>query len=227
MQKRKKKKRPPRRHLAFAALEAGDLQMLRMQLAKEPDLAHVRDLNGVTLLMTAVYRGQEDAAAMLVAEGGPLDVFEAVVLGETDRVREILDAGEAKVEEVSPDGFGLLHLSCFYGRDEVARLLLDRGASAERASKHRMGVRPLHSAAAARRWDLVMTILEHGADVNSKQAGGWTALHHAAQQGDRDAASMLLSRGADREAVNDRDQTPADVARGLGHEDLVAVLSGS
>lgn len=224
MQKRKKKKRPRRRHLAFAAMEAGDLDMLRMQLETEPDLAHVRDLNGATLLMAAIYRGQEDAVALLLSEGGPPDVFEAAVLGETDRVREILDAGEAKVDAVAPDGFGLLHLSSFFGRSEVAALLLERGAAVERVSKNPMGVRPVHCAAAARQWNLVETLLDHGADPNAKQEGGWTLLHHAAQQGDRDAVEMLFSRRADPKATNDRDQAPADVARGLGHEDLAARL---
>ncbi|MHC4471292.1 MAG: ankyrin repeat domain-containing protein [Planctomycetota bacterium] len=220
-----KRRRPKRRHLAFSALEAGDLDMLRLKLAEEPDLAHVRDLNGMSLLMAALYRGQKDAVEMLLETALPPDAIEAAALGRTDRLRELLDGGEAGPEDFSPVGFGLLHLACFFGQREAAELLLDRGAELAAVSRHPMGVRPVHSAAASRHWDLVGLCLDRGEDVNATQGGGWTLLHHAAQQGKRDHAEMLLSRGADASVRNDRGQTPADVARERGNEELADLLS--
>ena len=51
-----RKKRKKHRPLSFSAMETNDLAMLRMLLAKNPDLAHERDLNGMTLLRTAVFQ---------------------------------------------------------------------------------------------------------------------------------------------------------------------------
>jgi ankyrin repeat protein len=219
-----KRKRKPHRPLSFSALEAGDMSMLRMRIAEYPDLAHDRDLNGMTLLRTALASGNRDVVDLLLETAGPLDAFEAASLGKGDRLSELLDAGEASPDDVAPEGFGLLHLACFYGHGEVAALLLDRGANLEAVSKHPMGVRPVHCAAAARRADLVEALLDRGADVNAKQGGGWTLLHHAAQRGDAGLAAKLLERGADASIANDRGQTPAEVARGGGHEELAARL---
>jgi ankyrin repeat protein len=211
--------------MAFSALETGDLDMIEMLLVRNPDLAHVRDLNGMSLLRAAVFRGRPDVVEMLLPTAGPLDALEAATLGDRERLVEILDAGEASPDTESPEGFGLLHLACFFGRTAVVELLLGRGAPAEAIASHPMGVRPVHSAAAGRHHDLVRLLLDRGAKVSSPQAGGWTLLHHAAQQGDRGFAEDLLARGADRTAENDRGQTPADVARALDHDALADLLS--
>jgi ankyrin repeat protein len=49
-------------------------------------------------------------------------------------------------------------------------------------------------------------------DVNSRDALGMTALHHAASRGDTDMILYLVSKGADVTAVSTRGQTVADLA---------------
>jgi ankyrin repeat protein len=53
---------------------------------------------------------------------------------------------------------------------------------------------------------------ELGVDVNSRDADGFTALHHAAARGDNDTIMYLVSRGADVMAVNRAGQTTVDMA---------------
>jgi ankyrin repeat protein len=53
---------------------------------------------------------------------------------------------------------------------------------------------------------------ELGADVNSRDADGFTALHHAAARGDNAMIEYLVSRGADVMAVNRAGQTTVDMA---------------
>ena len=55
---------------------------------------------------------------------------------------------------------------------------------------------------------------ECGADVNARDAGAYTPLHHAAARGDRELVLYLVGRGADVTAVNRRGQTTADMANG-------------
>jgi ankyrin repeat protein len=208
----------------FAAMENGDMQMLRMRLDAVPDLARVKDLNGNSLLLASIYLGNQEAIDLLLASVDSLFAEEAAALGRTDHLVELFDAGEAKPDDLSPDGFGLLHLACMYGHRETVEMLLDRGADREMVSRHKMKVRPIHSAAAGRKHDIVRLLIERGADVNATQAAGWRLIHHAAQQGNRAFVDLLIANGAEVDVRNDRGQSPVDIARGLRHEELADYL---
>ncbi|MDX1405964.1 MAG: ankyrin repeat domain-containing protein [Woeseiaceae bacterium] len=55
---------------------------------------------------------------------------------------------------------------------------------------------------------------ECGADVNLRDANGYTPLHHAAARGDNQMIEYLVSRGADVLVVSRKGQTTADMANG-------------
>lgn len=55
---------------------------------------------------------------------------------------------------------------------------------------------------------------ECGADVNLRDANGYTPLHHAAARGDNEMIRYLVSKGADVTAVSRSGQTTADMANG-------------
>ena len=55
---------------------------------------------------------------------------------------------------------------------------------------------------------------ECGADVNARDANGYTPLHHAASRGDSEMVLYLVGRGADVTAVSRSGQTTADMANG-------------
>ena len=63
---------------------------------------------------------------------------------------------------------------------------------------------PLHVAARRRRLEAVRRLLDHGADIDARTAGGKTAYAHAARRGFSELASLLAERGADTTL------TPAD-----------------
>jgi cytohesin len=68
----------------------------------------------------------------------------------------------------------------------------------------------------------VKHLLERGADPSATQDGGFTPLHSAAQNDDRESVEALLEAGADPALANDEGKTPADLA-GDETRDLVAV----
>jgi ankyrin repeat protein len=76
----------------------------------------------------------------------------------------------------------------------------------------------------ARRVDLVYLLLEHGAEVNSTTAEGWTPLHLAAHGGFLELAERFLSRGASIEAQAGEGRTPLDLAAQQGQAALVTRL---
>jgi ankyrin repeat protein len=51
-------------------------------------------------------------------------------------------------------------------------------------------------------------LLAHGADVNARQGGGFTALHAAAASSDAELARLLLAAGADATARADDGREP-------------------
>ena len=55
---------------------------------------------------------------------------------------------------------------------------------------------------------------ELGADVNTRDHNGYTALHHAAARGDNEMVQYLVEHGADVMAVSRRGQTTVDMANG-------------
>ena len=55
---------------------------------------------------------------------------------------------------------------------------------------------------------------ECGADVNTRDANGYTALHHAASRGDNELVRYLVENGADVKVVSRKGQTTADMANG-------------
>src|SRR5437016_3080782 len=89
------------------------------------------------------------------------------------------------------------------------------------------GVSVLLLAQYSNQCDVVTRLLmKHGANVNERQSGNWTALHSAAQHGDVAIVMELLRHGADRSALNAEGKDAARIAREAGHDELAAMLEG-
>lgn len=157
----------------------------------------------MTELLEAIYRGQTDRVGELLAQDPELTVHEAAALGRTERLRELLDEEPARANEFGDDGFHPLGLACFFGHVDAARLLLERGADVNELSRNEhIQTAAIHAAAAAEgkdesvRYELVRLALDHGADPNLAQGGGFRAIDAARQNRDRRIEALLLERGA-------------------------------
>ena len=108
-------------------------------------------------------------------------------------------------DALGADGFHPLGLACFFGHVDSARELLEHGAEVDALSKNEhIQTAAIHAAAAsgetavdeATRYEVVELVLDHGADANLPQAGGFRAIDAARQNGDERLERLLKERGA-------------------------------
>ncbi len=129
-----------------------------------------------------------------VLQGISRNLHEAVVGGDFEAARRLLDQG-ADIEAKDPgSGASPLHYAVMKGRMDMIDLLLSRGADVN--SRTRNGTTPLHTAALYARLEVAERLLEQRADINAVSAGGSTALTLATAARNKPIAEMLRARGA-------------------------------
>jgi ankyrin repeat protein len=206
------------------AVKAGDAERVAAMVGVEPALATTRGPDGVSALMLSRYRANRALTDALLAAIPELDVFEAAALGYLDRLRECLDDDPSRTGSRSADGYTALHFAAFFAKPEAARILLEAGAPVDVVADNEMRVQPLHSAAAGRQIEICRLLLAAGADINARQAGGFTPLHEAAQNGDPEMVELFLSAGADPGATTDDGRSAAQIAEAAAHPDVARRL---
>ena len=107
--------------------------------------------------------------------------------------------------------------ACWWGLKKEQLLV---ALSRIRLSKHH----PILQAARAGNVDRVQTLLDEGADVDTRFKDGNTPLVFAVFAGHRPTVALLLSRGADANAKSQKLLTPLHVAAQRGDEGLVRLI---
>ena len=123
-----------------------------------------------------------------------------------------------------------LGAACYGGYEDVAQLLLAKGARLETETSR--GMTPLHLAARQGRVRLVSMLIDHAPSddvnlsnyVNCIDIERFTPLHLAAGAGNEQVVKLLLDNGADAFARNMERLTPLDVALREGREAVVQLL---
>ena len=103
------------------------------------------------------------------------------------------------VEWTDKDGFTALSMAVAAGHLDLAKFLLDKGASA--SVKFKDGSTAAHHAATAGNFKLVELLHANGADLNAEYELG-TVLHCAASQGAMEAVDKCIELGANLDVVN-------------------------
>jgi ankyrin repeat protein len=135
------------------------------------------------------------------------------------------------VDETTQTRENPLEIACSRNDRHMAALLLAHNASLEKAPK------ALLNAASVGSIDIMQQLLYRGADVNAHPYGRYeiipaqrededwgSALHCAVKNHHTKAVSFLLEKGAAKEYRNMVGLTALDLARKLGHKDIVRLL---
>lgn len=208
----------------FDSIKTGDLPKVKEFLDGDASLVNQKTESGLSAILVSLYYGHPEIANLLISRGAHLDIFEASAAGKIEQVSSLIRNEPGLVNAFAVDGFQPLGLASFFGHAKVVELLLSNDAEVNSPSKNPQKVMPLHSAVARKDLEITQALLNHGAEVNARQGGGFTPLHGAAQNGDPAIAELLLAHGAEVNARDNQDKTPLAFAQAEGHQNVVDLL---
>lgn len=207
----------------FEAIRQGNQQEVERRLRLSSSLIHARE-NGLSPILVAAYQHQPEIASFLADKTVALTIFEASATGKLNHIIRMLARQPELVNAYSDDGFQPLGLACYFGHFEAAQYLVKAGATINSPSRNGLWAAPIQSAASAGHVKIVKMLLEHKADPNVREQGGYTPLHAAAQNGDEAMIRALLYGGADLNVKSDDGKTPLDLANEQGHTKAAEIL---
>ncbi len=111
---------------------------------------------------------------------------------------------------------------------KLAEQLIAQGADVNEVSTDNAKETPLLAAAGLakdRGLNLVIKLVEKGANVNSQQAGGYTALMRAVRLRSPKTVKYLLSHGADVNTITPKHETAVDWARQVNEQELIDLVT--
>lgn len=140
-------------------------------------------------------------------------------------VKSLLERDPSLATMRSHNGETPVHPAAHDGHYEVVELLIRAGADLTAQEDHHWGGTALHWAA-ERQPVIVALLLDHGADVNSRNVRtGQTPLHYCARCDDvPEVAELLLARGADPAIRDNRGNLALDFAERRAGSKVAEVL---
>ena len=141
-----------------------------------------------------------------------------------DTARSLIRLG-ADLDHQNDKGSTPLYWAVRYGLKDMVELLIKEG-NADVNQMRKLGlVYPVVLASTLGYSQIVEVLIRNGADVNVKITGGFTPLHHAAQQGNIDTVALLLKHGASVDSETDFGDTALLVAAQAKEQQVVELLS--
>lgn len=192
---------------------------------------------GLSPLHLAAFNGHVDVLHMLLKKSADLDavdpqarVLESITSAKpyspmmlacqnnhVSIVNSLLDHGD-DIEKESQGRLSPLYTASQHGRAGIVETLIQRGAKVTTTYESEKS-HPLYAASADGHVEIVNLLLHAGAQLSN--AGLETPLHVAAKFNRLDVVDVLVTAGANIDAINGDRTTPLFIASFIGHVDMV------
>lgn len=196
------------------AIEGGRVALAEMLLLSGAD-ANLEGIAGSLPINLATSLGQNELVPSLIQAGAKVNRVDGndetclAIAMHKERVCtvEVLLAGGADPNFANRAGMRVLHLAAEVNKTAAIPALVEAGAEVDAKSSGHPST-PLYDAAWHGSYEVMLALLELGANVNMKCDIGCTPLHTACKQGRPRAADLLLRWGADEMATDEEGLAP-------------------
>ena len=148
----------------------------------------------------------------------------AAECGSTEVVHSLLEYGAIIDMRNASTYSTALMIAAQRGNVSVCQMLLSYGNQSMVDLRNKFGRTALSSAAEEGELEVVNTLVDAGASINTRQAQSWTPLHYAADKNHLEVVRVLLEHGADKSAKSRDGKTPLLFAALKGHSECVELL---
>ncbi|GAA4101470.1 ankyrin repeat domain-containing protein [Mucilaginibacter panaciglaebae] len=133
----------------------------------DPNRAVAPNYTGGMLILACIHNGRYEPVHYLARHGAKVDLEGACALGDLEKVRALFDEAVSQKQNIG------LTWACQYGHIPVVDFLLEKGLSVNTAIN---GTTPLLAAAFEGQLQMVIKLLDWGADIEAVNDYGGTAL---------------------------------------------------
>ena len=201
------------------------------------------DGRGETALREALHYGHTNLVLLLLEHGADPNIACAdgctllyfymhcidKKINKNDRfniLAALIASGKIDINAKNACGNTVLHEALHRGYTDLILLLLDNNVSLDATIKDSQGNTLLHYGL-SHYTDIttIRAIIKNSKNVNIKDSQGNTPLHQAAMKNDDYVAQMLLDKGADVKAKNNKNETPMEVAQKCESDKVVKLLA--
>ncbi|CAH0028115.1 unnamed protein product [Clonostachys rhizophaga] len=169
-------------------------------------------------LVDALLRAGADP--MVAADDGSTPLHQCAAWDKGSSLKLLLDHG-ADLHSEDLSGLTALHMASAIGNLDGARFLCEEGSSLTHATK--TGQTPLLVAASHGQIAIVTLFMGRGADIHTRDNGGYGCLHFSARA-HYNVTKLFLHLGLSVNTRANNDDTPLHVASYGGHLDIVKLL---
>jgi|SRR5690606_8530085 len=205
-------------------IETGDSLAIDELLNGNPGLAKQRTSHDISPLLLACYYNKPQIVKVFLRHLDELTIHEAAASGELEQVQAMIEDMPDLLDSISDHGFSPLGLATHFGKEDVVRYLLAKGADVNLQSQNGYNVYPIHTAVGSGFERIAKMLVEAGAEVNVLQSSRTSPLHLASQNGNIELIILLLEHGALVEIKNDMGKTASDLAAEKGYADIADIL---
>lgn len=231
----------------LVAATKGDLEEARKAITEQVDLNR-KDKNGSTALMLAARGGHEELVDLLISAGalvntkssyGVTALMEGVSTGKMEIVKKLIDAKAEVNAELSVGGTALC-IAANFGYADIVKLLIQKGANvntklsktgetsiilAAHGMSYNHQTQEMQKAEATdAHQEIIASLIDAKADVNSSANNGDTALIVASEEGLSEIVKLLLEKGADKNKKGKNGRTALTAAESNKHTSVIEIL---